>query len=399
MPDELKPVLARQMEVYAGFLEHTDHHMGRLIDALEELGDLDDTLIYYIVGDNGASAEGSLNGSFNEIAHSERVAARDGEFMPRASTSSARPTAYNHYAVGWAHAMDTPYQWTKQVASHWGGTRNGTDRALAGGDPRQGRGARQFHHVIDVAPTVLEAAGLPEPTRSTASSRGRSRREHALLVRRRGRGERRTTQYFEMFCNRGIYHEGWTAVTRHSIPWMAPDAARSKTTCGSSTHPTTGRRRTTSPRRTGEARGAPAALPDEAEKYNVLPLDDRRIERFNPDLAGRPQLITGHVPAPVRRHGPPVRELDPRLKNKSHAITAEIEVPEGGANGVILSQGGAFGGFVLYANDGRPAYCYNLFGLQRFKVYGKEALPAGDIKFAWSSHTTVAGWGRVVTSH
>ncbi|MGL6278879.1 MAG: arylsulfatase, partial [Gaiella sp.] len=165
MPDELKPVLARQMEVYAGFLEHTDHHLGRLVDALSELGELENTLVYYIIGDNGASAEGTINGSFNEYFYFNGAAELETpEFMAERIDKFGTPEAYNHFAVGWAHAMDTPYQWTKQVASHWGGTRNGTivhwpTRIAAGGEVRN-----QFHHVIDVAPTVLEAAGLPEPT-------------------------------------------------------------------------------------------------------------------------------------------------------------------------------------------------------------------------------------------
>ena len=167
MPDALKPVLARQMEVYAGFLEHTDYHVGRLIDALEDLEVLDDTLIYYIIGDNGASAEGTLERHLQRDAHAQRNADRaleTPEFMAAHIDDSARPSAYNHYAVGWAHAMDTPYQWTKQVASHWGGTRNGTIVHWPNGIQAKGEIRTQFHHVIDVAPTVLEAAGLPEPT-------------------------------------------------------------------------------------------------------------------------------------------------------------------------------------------------------------------------------------------
>ena len=165
MPDELKPVLARQMEVYAGFLEHTDHHVGRLVDALDDLGVLEDTLVYYIIGDNGASAEGTVNGTFNETFIFNGAAALETpEFMASKIDEFGTPTAYNHYAVGWAHAMDTPYQWTKQVASHWGGTRNGTIVHWPRGIQARGEVRSQFHHVIDIAPTVLEAAGLPQPT-------------------------------------------------------------------------------------------------------------------------------------------------------------------------------------------------------------------------------------------
>ena len=219
MPDEMKPVLARQMEVYAGFLEHTDHHVGRLVDALDDLGVLEDTLVYYIIGDNGASAEGTVNGTFNEIVHLQRCRrARDARVHGLEDRRLRHPEAYNHYAVGWAHAMDTPYQWTKQVASHWGGTRNGTIVHWPRGIQARGEVRSQFHHVIDVAPTVLEAAGLPQPTAVDGVE------QHPIegvsmgySFDGAGEAERRTTQYFEMFCNRGIYHEGWTAVTRHSI--------------------------------------------------------------------------------------------------------------------------------------------------------------------------------------
>ena len=165
MPDELKPVLAREMEVYAGFLEHTDHHVGRLIDALEDLEVLDDTIVYYIIGDNGASAEGTLNGAFNEMANFNGMADLETpEFMISKMDEFGSPSSYNHYAVGWAWAMDTPFQWTKQVASHWGGTRNGTIVHWPNGIEEKGGLRSQFTHVIDVAPTILEAAGLPEPT-------------------------------------------------------------------------------------------------------------------------------------------------------------------------------------------------------------------------------------------
>jgi arylsulfatase len=222
MPDGLKPILARQMEVYAGFLEHTDHHIGRLVDALDDLGVLEDTIIYYIIGDNGASAEGTINGSFNETFIFNGAAALETpEFMAARIDDFGTPKAYNHFAVGWAHAMDTPYQWTKQVASHWGGTRNGTIVHWPRGIAARGEVRSQFHHVIDVAPTVLEAAGLPQPTAVNGVAQ-QPIEGVSMLYSFDGATEadRHQTQYFEMFCNRGIYHEGWTAVTRHSVPWV-----------------------------------------------------------------------------------------------------------------------------------------------------------------------------------
>jgi arylsulfatase len=381
MPDELKRVLARQMEVYAGFLEHTDHHVGRLVDALSELEILHDTLVYYVIGDNGASAEGTPNGCFNELVVLNGAAGLEtAEFMASRIDDFGTPAAYNHYAVGWAHAMDTPYQWTKQIASHWGGTRNGTIVHWPNGIRAKGEIRRQFHHVIDVAPTVLEAAGLTEPTFvNGVQQRPLEGVSMAYTFDDAGADDRHTTQYFEMFCNRGIYHDGWTAVTRHSIPWVLMETPPLDADVWE----------LYAPEDWTQARNLAAEQPEklaelqrlfllEAAKYNVLPLDDRRIERFNADLAGRPQLVRGTSQLLFGRMGRLTENSIVVTKNKSFSITAQIDVPEGGANGVIISQGGAFGGFVLYAKDGKPAYCYNLFGLERFKVYGDDPVPAGE---------------------
>jgi arylsulfatase len=381
MPDDLKPALARQMEVYAGFLEHTDHHVGRLVDSIEELGILDDTLVYYIVGDNGASAEGSPQGTFNELfvfngafhlETAESMAARIDEF--------GTPTAYNHYAVGWAHALDTPYQWTKQVASHWGGTRNGTIVHWPRGFTARDEVRSQFHHVIDVASTVLDVAGIPEPT----SLNGIEQSPYEGISMRYAfdddaAAERRTTQYFEMFCNRGIYHEGWTAVTRHSTPWLMTAELPAFADDVWELY---------APDDWTQARDLAAEQPeklaelqrrwhDEAEKYNVLPLDDRRIERFDPDLAGRPTLVRGNSQLLFGGMGRLNENCMLNIKNKSHSVSAEVVVPESGATGVIISQGGAFAGWSLYTKDGRPTYHYNLLGIQRFTVVSDRSLPAG----------------------
>ena len=222
MSDELKPVLERQMEVYAGFLEHTDFHVGRLIDAVESIGALDNTLIYYIIGDNGASAEGTVNGAFNEMANFNGLAAIETpEFMAEVKNKLGGIDAYNHYSVGWAWAMCTPFQWTKQVASHWGGTRNGTIVHWPEGISSKGEIRSQFTHVIDVAPTILEAAGIPAPTFvmgvQQSPIEGTSM---AYTFDSADAPERHDLQYFEMAGNRGIYFRGWSAVTRHSTPWL-----------------------------------------------------------------------------------------------------------------------------------------------------------------------------------
>jgi arylsulfatase len=381
MPDELKPVLVRQMEVYAGFLEHTDHHVGRLVDALDDLGVLEDTLVYYIVGDNGASAEGTINGTFNEMFVFNGAAALETpEFVAAHIDELGTPTSYNHFAVGWAHAMDTPYQWTKQVASHWGGTRNGTIVHWPNGFAARGEVRTQFHHVIDVAATVLEAAGLPHP----ATVDGVEQREiegvsMAYSFDHSDEADRHTTQYFEMFCNRGIYHEGWTAVTRHSTPWLVgqqlppfDDDVWELYEPGdwSQAHDVAAEK----PEKLAELQ---QLWLDEARKHNVLPLDDRRIERFNAELVGRPELVKGNSQLLFGGMGRLTENSLLNIKNKSHAVTAEIVVPETGAEGVILAQGGAFAGWSLYTKDGRPKYCYNLLGLQQFKVDADATIPPG----------------------
>jgi arylsulfatase A-like enzyme len=381
IPDDLKPVLARQMEVYAGFLEHTDHHIGRLIDALEDLGILDDTLVYYIVGDNGASAEGTPNGTFNELLVLNGVSALETtDFMVSRIDEFGTPSAYNHYAVGWAHAMDTPYQWTKQVASHWGGTRNGTIVHWPGGIRATGEVRSQFHHVIDVAPTVLEAAGIPEPkTVHGVTQKPIEGVSMRYCFDDAAAAERRETQYFEMFCNRGIYDRGWTAVTRHSTPWimaelppLADDSWELYDTNSdwSQAHELAAEM----PEKLAELK---ALFMEEARKYNVLPLDDRRVERFNSDIAGRPTLIRGTSQLLFGGMGRLAENVVLNIKNKSHAVTAEVEVPEGGADGVIIAQGGEFAGWSLYIKSGKPKYCYNLFGLQRFYIEGGTEVAPG----------------------
>jgi arylsulfatase A-like enzyme len=404
MAEDLKPVLARQMEVYAGFMEHTDHHVGRLVDALEDLGVIEDTLVYYIIGDNGASAEGTINGSFNEICCLNGAAALETtEFVVSKMAKFGTPEAYNHYAVGWAHAMDTPYQWTKQVASHWGGTRNGTIVHWPNAIKARGEVRSQFHHVIDVAPTVLDAAGLPEPTwvhgveqRPIEGVSMRYAFDDAAAA------ERRETQYFEMFCNRGIYHQGWTAVTRHSTPWvMAAQLPPFDDDAWELYDTNTD---------WSQAHDLAAEMPDkladlqalwleEAHKYNVLPLDDRRAERFNSDLAGRPLLIKDNSQLLFGGMGRLGENAVLNTKNKSHSITAEVELAAEDAEGVIVAQGGAYAGWSLYTKDGKPKYCYNLFGLRRFHVEGDSQIPAGthQVRMEFAYDGGGLGKGAAVT--
>jgi arylsulfatase A-like enzyme len=383
MPDDLKPVLRRQMEVYAGFLEYTDHHIGRLLDSLEKLGQLENTLIYYIIGDNGASAEGTLNGTFNEMINFNGAAAIEtAEFLMARLDQLGGPESYNHYAVGWAHAMNTPYQWTKQVASHWGGTRNGTIVHWPKGIKGKGELRSQFHHVIDIAPTILEAAGLPEPISVNGVQQKPIEGVSMLYSFNDAKGaERHETQYFEMFGNRGIYHKGWTAVTRHKTPWLlvgekvpafdddvwelydtSKDWSQAKNL----------------------AKEMPQKLHElqrlwliEATRYNVLPMDDDLARRFNADTAGRPVLIKGKTQILFGGMGHLSENTVLNIKNKSHSVTAEIEVPQSGAEGVIIAQGSNIGGWSLYAKNGKLKYCYNLLGIQHFYAESADAMGAG----------------------
>jgi len=383
MPEELKPVLRRQMEVYAGFLEFTDHHVGRLLDALEDLEIADDTLIYYIIGDNGASAEGTLNGTFNEMINFNGAAAIETpEFMMERIDEFGGPDSYNHFAVGWAHAMDTPYQWTKQVASHWGGTRNGTVVSWPNGFDARGEIRTQFAHVIDVAATVLDAAGLPAPTFVNGVQQAPL---HGISMRYSfedaDADERRETQYFEMFGNRGIYHKGWTAVTKHKTPWIltggTPIAFDDDVWELYDTGVDWSQARDLSKEHPDKLHELQRLWLIEATRYNVLPLDDRGVERFLPELAGRPTLIKGNRQLLFGGMGRLTESSIVNIKNKSHAVTAEVVVPDGGAQGVIVAQGGSIGGWSLYVKDGKPRYCYNLLGVQRFYVEGDREIPPG----------------------
>jgi arylsulfatase A-like enzyme len=384
MPEAMKPVLRRQMEVYAGFMEYADHHVGRLLDNLEKLDLLEDTLVYYIIGDNGASAEGTLNGTFNEMINFNGAEAIETpEFLSSRLDKLGGPESYNHYAVGWAHAMNTPYQWTKQVASHWGGTRNGTIVHWPRGIQGKGQLRTQFSHLIDVAPTILEAAGLPEPVEVNGIAQTPIEGVSMLYsFNDAGAAERHETQYFEMFGNRGIYHKGWTAVTKHKTPWLL---------VGEKTVPFDDDvwELYDTNKDWSQANNLAQQMPDklhelqrlwliEATRYNVLPLDDRVAERIDAATAGRPVLIRGKTQLLLGGMGRLSENSVVNIKNKSHAVTAEIEVPKSGAEGVIVAQGGNIGGWCLYAKGGKLEYCYNLLGVQYTYVEADTTLPPGE---------------------
>jgi arylsulfatase A-like enzyme len=397
-PENFKPVLRREMEVYAGFMEYTDHHVGRLIDTLDSLGIGDNTLIYYIIGDNGASAEGGINGCFNEMSYFNGLDALETpEYLSARLDKLGGPESYNHYAVAWAHAMNTPYQWTKQVASHWGGTRNGTIVRWPKGIAAKGEIRTQFSHVIDVAPTVLEAAGLPQPQSVDGIQQSPLEGQSMLYSFNDGKAaDQHTTQYFEMFGNRGIYHNGWTAVTKHVTPWIRSEPIPLDDDVWELYDTTTdwSQAKDLSKQNPGKLHELQRLWIIEATRYKVLPIDDRLVEKMNPDTAGRPILIKGKTQILFGGMGRLSENCVLNIKNKSHAVTAEIVVPEGGAEGVIISQGANIGGWSLYAKDGKLKYCYNWGGFKLFYVESAEPIPAGEHQVRMEFEYAGGGLGK-----
>ncbi|WAM17975.1 sulfatase-like hydrolase/transferase [Rhodococcus sp. JS3073] len=381
MSEKLRPALARQMEVYAGFLAYTDHHVGRVLDSLDDLGVLDDTLVYIIIGDNGASAEGTMKGTTNEsfiINHMDHLETED--YMIEHIDDLGTPDSYNHYAIGWAHAMDTPYQWTKQVASHWGGTRNGTIVSWPNGIAARGEIRDQFAHVIDVAPTVLAAAGIPEP--STVHGVTQRPFEGTAMNYSFDDGdapEQHETQYFEMLGNRAIFHKGWTAVAKHKDPWLSSSHGLDADVWElynveedwTQSHDLAGEH----PDKLAELQ---RLFLIQAARFKVLPMDTRSAERFNNELVGRPTLIQGTSQV----FYPGMKRLSENsvinVKNKSHSVTAKVTIPESGANGVILVQGGAFGGWSVYTRDGYLKYTYNVLGMNEYTTTSDQPLSPGE---------------------
>lgn len=383
MPEAFKPVLRREMEVYAGFLEFTDHHVGRLLEMLSRLGIADDTLVYYIIGDNGASAEGSINGCFNEMSYFNGLQALETpEYLTARLDKLGGPESYNHYAVGWAHALNTPYQWTKQVASHFGGTRNGTIVHWPKGIKAKGEIRSQFAHVIDVAPTILAAAGLPEPVSVDGIAQDPIEGTSMLESFNDAKApEHHETQYFEVMGNRGIYHKGWTAVTKHYTPWASMSARPPLDDDVWELYDTTkdwSQSKDLSKEMPQKLKELQRLFIIEATRYKVLPLDDRMLEKMNPDTAGRPVLIKGKTQLLAGGMGHLSENCVLSIKNKSHSVTAAIVVPQGGAEGVIIAQGADIGGWSLYAKGGKLKYCYNWGGFKHFIVEGATPIPAGE---------------------
>ncbi len=376
-----KKLFAVQMEAFAGFTGHTDHEVGRLVAAIDEMGILDNTLFIYIMGDNGSSAEGGLIGTYNEIIPLNGVKSTETiEGMLEKADAWGGPESYPHMTAAWAVATDVPFTWTKQMASDYGGTRNGMVMHWPNGISSKGEIRSQWHHVNDVSPTILEAAKLPEPKMINGVEQLPMNGVSMLYaVDNAGAPDRHTTQYFEMFGNRAIYHEGWLARVVHRVPWEAlpmntlqEDKWELYNT--EEDFSLTNDLAASNPEKLEELK---ALFEQEAIKNNVYPLDDRVYERFNAKLAGRPDLMGDRKSLTLSEGMDGIMENTfLNIKNSSKTITANLEL-KGNDRGIILAQGGKFGGWALYMDNGKPAYTYNWFGLDTYTVSSDKVLPKG----------------------
>jgi arylsulfatase len=392
-----KKVAAHMMEVYAAALSHADAQMGRVLDAVNELGELDNTLVVYIQGDNGASAEGGPNGLLNEMTFFNNIPEDFAEVLRRMGELGG-PYTFNHYPIGWAHAMDTPFQWTKQVASHFGGTRNGMVISWPARIKDKGGIRTQFHHVIDLYPTVLEAVGVQSPSMLNGVTQTPVEGVSMAYTYADAKApSRHRTQYFEMLGNRAIYDDGWVAATTPPTPpwvavsgdvpvldykWELYDVDQDFSQANDLAAKEPARLR---------------ALQDlflvEAAKYDVLPLDNSKVQRL--DTSNRPSLTRGrsvftYFPGAVR-----IPEgAAPDMKNKSFLIAANVEIPEGAADGMLLTQGGRFAGWGLYVLKGKPVYCYNLAGVERTCATGKDVLKPGKHNIEMNFEYAGPGLGK-----
>ena len=397
-----KKLFARQMETFAGFAEHTDHEVGRLVDALEEMGELNNTLFLYVVGDNGSSAEGGPEGSYNEMMALNGIIGKADQMMDHIDDWGS-PNTFPHYAIGWAHAGNTPFQWTKQIASHFGGTRNGMVVHWPNGIKAKGEVRSQFTHATDIAPTVMEAAGLPFPGSVNGTEQTPfSGVSFMFSFDDAKAADRHTTQYFEMFGNRGIYDNGWVACTRHSIPWLMVanpplkddvwelynvDEDFSETNDLAAKNPE-------------KLKELQEIFNEEATKNHVFPIDDRRAERFDASIAGRPDLMGPRTSLTVYEGMTGISEnAFINVKGRKYSITADVELKDGNTNGVIISQAGRFGGWVLYMKGGKPHHEYNFFGLEWTNIGSPKALGAGHhiIKYEFIPDAAKPGAGGKCT--
>jgi hypothetical protein len=353
--------------------------------------------VFYILGDNGTSAEGGMNGMFSEMTYFNGVQETVPDMLKHYDEWGG-PSTYPHMAAGWAVAGDTPFSWTKQVASNFGGTRNGMvvywpKRVTAKGEVRS-----QFHHVIDVAPTVLEAAGLPEPKVINGTPQAPIEGVSMKYTFDDAKAEsRHKTQYFEIFGNRAIYADGWFAGTIHRAPWeMKPRAALLEDKWELyDTRVDFSLANDLSAKNPAKLKELQDLFLQEAVEHRVLPIDDRLMERLNAKLVGRPDLMGDRTSLTLHAGMKGMSEnVFVNVKNRSLTITADVQIPQGSANGVILAQGGRFGGWSLYFKDGKPTYTYNLLGLQRFNVAASQPVPTGKATIRFDFAYDGGGLGK-----
>ena len=382
LSEDEKTLFALQMETFAGFTEHTDVEVGRLVDAIDEIGALDNTLFIYIMGDNGSSAEGGLEGTFNELVHLNGIFDEETiEGMLKHADDWGGPNSFPHMSAAWAVATDVPFKWTKQMAADFGGTRNGMVMHWPAGIKAKGEIRSQWHHVNDVASTVLEATGLPEPKMINGVEQIPMDGVSMLYaVKDKSAPDRHTVQYFEMFGNRAIYSAGWMARVVHIIPWQGKplntfqeekwelyntDEDFSLVNDLASENPE-------------KLKELQDLFEKEAIANNVYPLDDRLYERFNASIAGRPDLMGDRKSLTLADGMEGILENTfLNVKNTSKTIVANVSL-EGNDKGIILCQGGKFGGWALYMNNGKPAYTYNYFGLERYTIESSKAINSSN---------------------
>lgn len=379
--DEQRRLYARMMEVFAGYAAHCDHELGRVVEAVKQLPDADNTIIIHIAGDNGASAEGGLEGSLNGLLFFNGFSEKREDHI-QVIDEIGGPKHYNHFPSAWAHAMNTPFQWTKQVASHFGGTRNPMIISWPERIKDTGSLREQFLHVIDIVPTLYELCGITPPRElNGVQQKPIEGKSFADVFDDASATSKRTTQYFELGCNRGLYHDGWMASCPSFVPWdpnrsgWDPDAAPWELYNIKEDF--------------SQANDLAAKEPErlrrmqdmwwvEAAKYSVLPLDWRLSERFSDEAMGGPRLLGDrtnmtYYPGMV---GLP-DSAAPSMVNKSWTITASFDVPEHDANGVIVTHGGSQGGYALYLREGVPTFVYNFLGRARPTFTASEPLSPG----------------------
>jgi arylsulfatase A-like enzyme len=396
-----KKLFARQAEVFAAYAAYTDHEIGRVIQAVEDMGKLDNTLIIYISGDNGTSAEGTTVGTPNQMTAYNGILDLPIAEQLKAYDAWGSAATYPHMSVAWSWAFDTPFKWTKQVASHFGGTRQGMTIAWPNRIKDAGGIRTQFHHMVDIVPTILEATGIPAPVVVNGIAQKPIEGVSMAYTWDKANANApsaRKTQYFEMFANRGIYHDGWYANTTPPVPpWLlgtvklpedvvngykwelynlAEDFSQSKDLAG---------------RMPDKLRQMQELFLVEATKYNVFPLDNSVLTRI---IAPRPSATAGRTTFTYSGEFSGLPDSDaPSLLNRSYTITAEVEVPQS-ADGMIATLGGRFGGYGLYVLKGKPVFTYNFLDLQRFRWEGRQALPPGKHTIVFDFTNDGPGFGK-----